>query len=383
MPPKKNTKNDMVPRTGSGENTQNVRKLVLDKKWGLYVGKAQEVIGEVKNLIEGVSQPPDSAGLRRILVKLDSLKRNLSELHQERLAITPEGEIEAEVESFFELEITLSESSMEINEKLNESVSALSEINNKDKIDKKSPILPRLPELKLSPFTGDPLKWTEFWEQFNSAINENEGLNPASKFQYLKSLMKDEAGRTLEGMAVSSANYPKAIDLLKERYGNPQRVIFSHFNKLFRIGQASDDTNKLRWTHDECEKHILGLEALGVGENQYGIVFVPLILSKLPDKVQLEMNRKRGSQDWNLGLLRKLLKEELNAREAVEGKENKLIESGNGVNYFKKKWPNSDHKNIKSNSMLVSQTQNKKPIKCVYCGKDHFLIVVVFFQMSN
>ena len=35
---------------------------------------------------------------------------------------------------------------------------------------------PRLPKLTLPKFSGDPTKWTTFWDSFNSAVNENLNL---------------------------------------------------------------------------------------------------------------------------------------------------------------------------------------------------------------
>ena len=48
----------------------------------------------------------------------------------------------------------------------------------------------KLPKLILPKFTGDPTKWTTFWDSFSSAIHANDELNEVDKFQYLKSLLE-------------------------------------------------------------------------------------------------------------------------------------------------------------------------------------------------
>ena len=49
-----------------------------------------------------------------------------------------------------------------------------------------------------------------------------------SKFTYLLSLLWDEAKVCVQGLALTSVYYVIACNLLKERYGRPERIIFHH-----------------------------------------------------------------------------------------------------------------------------------------------------------
>ena len=45
----------------------------------------------------------------------------------------------------------------------------------------------RLPKLEIEKFNGDVINWSSFWNQFSSAIHENDSLSEVNKFTYLKS----------------------------------------------------------------------------------------------------------------------------------------------------------------------------------------------------
>ena len=52
---------------------------------------------------------------------------------------------------------------------------------------------PKLPKLSLPKFTGDVKKWHAFWDLFESLIHKNEEMSPIDKFNYLNTLLEDEA----------------------------------------------------------------------------------------------------------------------------------------------------------------------------------------------
>ena len=51
----------------------------------------------------------------------------------------------------------------------------------------------RLPKLMIQPFDGNVTHWTSFWDSFDSAIQQNTGLNEVDKFNYLRSLLRGSA----------------------------------------------------------------------------------------------------------------------------------------------------------------------------------------------
>ena len=103
----------------------------------------------------------------------------------------------------------------------------------------------KLPKLELKKFHGNPMQWYPFWESFESAVHKNPNLSSVDKFNYLKSLLTGTAQSSVAGLALTSANYEKAVDLLKQRFGNRQMVISSHIEVLTKLPKVESITPKL------------------------------------------------------------------------------------------------------------------------------------------
>ena len=78
-----------------------------------------------------------------------------------------------------------------------------------------------LPKLIIKPFDGNILNWQTFFDQYSSTVHSKTNLNDIDKFTYLKSLLSEAALETISGLTLTSDNYSEAIELLKNRYGNP------------------------------------------------------------------------------------------------------------------------------------------------------------------
>ena len=69
----------------------------------------------------------------------------------------------------------------------------------------------RLLKLEIKKFDEDVINWNSFWDQFSSAIHENDSLSEIDKITYLKSFLCDSAKLTISGLSLSSKNYTEAI----------------------------------------------------------------------------------------------------------------------------------------------------------------------------
>ena len=98
----------------------------------------------------------------------------------------------------------------------------------------------KLPKLELKKFHGNPIEWYPFWDSFESAVHKNPNLSGVDKFNYLKSLLVGVAQTVVAGLALTNANYEKAVELLQKRFGNRQIVISSHIkNSQDNVNQRS------------------------------------------------------------------------------------------------------------------------------------------------
>ena len=67
----------------------------------------------------------------------------------------------------------------------------------------------RLPKLKLTYFSGDPLDWPEWAELFDVIVHQKR-LSDTEKIQYLKISLTGQAKVTISGLGFSSQAYYQA-----------------------------------------------------------------------------------------------------------------------------------------------------------------------------
>ena len=141
----------------------------------------------------------------------------------------------------------------------------------------------KLSKLDVIPFSGDKLKWPEFWDAFENAVHNNKKLSNIEKFNYLKSKLNGEAKSAILGLALSKENFDVAIQILKDRFGNEQGVTDLHYYKMINLSPAINKTSSLQSLLDSS------LEVLKQNINQD--VFISMIRAKLPEEVlQLEIS---------------------------------------------------------------------------------------------
>ena len=155
----------------------------------------------------------------------------------------------------------------------------------------------RLPKLELKKFFGSVADWQSFWDAFRNAVHENSQLFEIDKFTYLKGLLGGEASTAIAGLSLTQGNYGAAIEILKKRFGEEQKIISAHMEMLL----------KLTPVHNGKET--------GIQADSYGTLLVPVLLLKLPDDVKLEISRGVEDGKWNLDDLLKKLIAEITARE--------------------------------------------------------------------
>ena len=85
---------------------------------------------------------------------------------------------------------------------------------------------------------------------------------------------------------MTSQNYEKAIEMLKERFGRKQVLINAHMELLSKINAPSTDVRQLRKFHDSCESNIRALQTLGVQTDSYGSLLIQILLKKLPEQLR-------------------------------------------------------------------------------------------------
>ena len=174
-----------------------------------------------------------------------------------------------------------------------------------------------LPKLVISPFDGNTLNWTTFWDQFESSIHSKRGISDIDKLSYLRSFLAPVTLETISGLTLSSQNYSEAIDLLKNRYGNPQTLINSYMEQFVNLETVTktNDVIRLRKLFNKVESSMRNLRSLGVDSDNYGKLLVPVLNSKLPSDMRTLFPRKFSGKVWDLYEMLKIFRCEIEAKE--------------------------------------------------------------------
>ena len=78
-------------------------------------------------------------------------------------------------------------------------------------------------------------------------------------------------------------------------------------------------------TYDTINVHVRGLKALGINSEQYGIILIPGIISRVSKDISLQIAWHISKEIWSISELLQIIKQEMQAREMrdyiqIEGK---------------------------------------------------------------
>ena len=178
---------------------------------------------------------------------------------------------------------------------------------------------PKTARTKLHRFKGDVTQFRTFWDTFESQVHSNPGLTKIDKFSYLVSLLEGTASRAIKGLPVTEENYDSVVDILKKRFGKPQKLISAHMEELLKLNICTlDKPSQLRFLCDKINVNIGGLEALGVKSEQYGSLLIPIIMAKLPAEIRVQVPRNTSQDVWEIDSLLDFIQGEIEAREISE-----------------------------------------------------------------
>ena len=216
----------------------------------------------------------------------------------------------------------------------------------------------RLPKLTLPIFGGDPLKWQTFWDSFDSAVHSNNVLTNVQKLNYLRAHLEGEAARAIAGFPLTSVNYHQSLDVLRNRFGDQQKIINAHMHALMNLPNANNNITSLRTLCDVIENHVRGLAALGQSTESYGALLVPMVLGKLPAEVRKNLAREHSNLEWSLDQLRDSIVKEI-----------RVMEAGACV---PPPQPEDHYRSTASfHTGTMGRPEQRKPPKCTFCKGSH------------
>jgi hypothetical protein len=225
----------------------------------------------------------------------------------------------------------------------------------------------KLPKITLQKFRGNITNWNPFWESFKAAVHENNSISKVDKMNYLFSHLEGAAARSVQGLTLTEANYAAAIAILEERFGRPQQIIATHMDELLKVQPCSNErSSSIQFVYDKIRVNVCGLEALGVTPEQYGSLLIPILMSKLPNSLRLEVARKSTNEVWKINELLETIRKEIEAREASD--QVKLNDSRSHPSLERSK-----NQHPTSQALFSKQNQGDPTrIRCAYCKEHHY-----------
>ena len=175
--------------------------------------------------------------------------------------------------------------------------------------------------------------------------------------------MEGEVFRTIQGIKLTNKNYPEALEVLRRRYGNKQRIISAHMNELLNIKKVERDRDLrgLRRLYDDIESHVRSLRSLDVDDDNYGSLLTPIIMERPPHQFKLMISRQVGDEPWDLTQLLCLIRDELKARENCLTPDNS----------FTRNLQDSYKGGKKFDSTYTGAGLHAPKIVCVFCQDEH------------
>lgn len=146
----------------------------------------------------------------------------------------------------------------------------------------------KLPKLEIQPFYGDYLSWTTFKDTFEAAVHNRTNLPKVEKFSYLKTLLKGEASRYTQALALTDANYDQAWQQLHDRYQNKRKITMAAIESFFSYKQSQGTSKSIKGLIDATNACLRAMELQGLTVATDGVeaIFVHQIISKLDSEAR-------------------------------------------------------------------------------------------------
>ncbi|XP_029054468.1 uncharacterized protein LOC114881773 [Osmia bicornis bicornis] len=136
--------------------------------------------------------------------------------------------------------------------------------------------------MRLPTFDGAIEGWASFYDIFSSTIDRDEYLTPVQKLQYLRSTLTGKAAACIQALSTTDANYRDAIDLLRQKFDCPRRIILGHCDAIREIPKLVKDLPEaLGNLVDSINQHLRALVNLGEDVSAWNSFLLSTILSKI------------------------------------------------------------------------------------------------------
>lgn len=133
----------------------------------------------------------------------------------------------------------------------------------------------QLPKRKFPTFSGNLIKWQGFEDLFKSILSHAPDLLDVEPFEYLKTTLEGEALSLVSHLPLTFANYNKAWEVLRARYGNKRDLARIHLNVLLSPHIVkSNDASSIKTLLTSILEHTAALDNLDFITRQWSPILV-------------------------------------------------------------------------------------------------------------
>ena len=90
-------------------------------------------------------------------------------------------------------------------------------------------------------------------------------------------------------------------------------------NELIKLNKVNgSNVTELRELYDRIESNVRALKTVGIQQEHFGSLLIPIILEKIPNVIRLQISRQLGKENWNIDEFLQCINREITARESYE-----------------------------------------------------------------
>ena len=165
----------------------------------------------------------------------------------------------------------------------------------------------RLQEYTISPFKGDYIDWTRFWNQFKVEVDGSD-IAEISKFNYLTEMLKGKPKDDISGLPHTPAGYIEAKNILMENYGKDIKIHRALIKELEGLPEihSLEHLPEIHEFYEKLARIVRTLRTLEKIDSAQSTVYT--LFDKLGPVREILAQRDDCWEDWKLEDLVKHLK---------------------------------------------------------------------------
>ena len=268
-------------------------------------------LGKIQASFSELTDRPDATQVITLSERLNSTVGKINDLNDEIYELLDEDDISEELNE----QNRISDVIAELKAKLSFFLPGTENAKRGSPVDSVN-VVGSLPKLQLPKFRGDYLEWRSFYDQFSAAVGSKQ-IPDVDKLIYLSSSREGKAKTAIVGLSRTAANYPVALEILKDRFGDPSLLITLYSEKIVNLKPVPENHpeifREVLDSFESCLREIKNLTAevsgvscskssssaeesqLSSSTSAVDLLLAPLFVGKLPSSVQLEWSRRSPS----------------------------------------------------------------------------------------